>query len=84
MVMRQAAVQQSFAQALVRVFKLHVLAHHGDAHFAGGVVHAVDQIEPRLHVRRPRLQPQQSQDLRVQAFFAQLRGHRVNRVHIFH
>ena len=65
MVVRQPAVQQSFAQTLVRVFQLHVLPNHGDSRFASRMMHAVNQIDPRLHVRWPRLQLQQPQNLRV-------------------
>jgi len=47
-------------------------------------MHPVDQIEPWLHVRRPRLQPQQPQNLRIQALFAEFPGHSIDGVHVFH
>ena len=48
---RQAAVHQRLAQTFVRVFELHVLADHRDAHFALGIADAVQHFEPRLMSR---------------------------------
>ena len=49
-IVRQPAVEQRFAQTLVGVFELHVLADNADAHFALRMVHALQQVEPGLHV----------------------------------
>ena len=83
-IVRQAAVKQGFAQAFVRIFELHVLANDCDARLARRMMHSVDQVEPRFHVRSVVFQLQEAEDLRVQTFFAQLRGDGVNGVHIFH
>ena len=84
MIVRQPAVEQGFAQTLVGVFELHVLSNHCDTRVARGMMHAVHQVQPRLHVRRMVLQLQQPEDLRVQSLFAEFRGHGVNGVHVFH
>ena len=55
-IVRQPAMQQGLAQTLVGVLELHIFADNGNARFAGRVMHAVDQVEPGLHVRRARFQ----------------------------
>ena len=82
--MRQSPVEQGFAQTLVGIFELHVLSDNGDARFARGMMHAVHEVQPRLHVRRMILQLEKPEDLRVQPFFAEFGGHGVNGVHVFH
>src|SRR5258708_10413634 len=71
-VVRKAAVKQGFAQTFVGIFELHVLPDHRNPCFAGRMMHPVNQVEPRLHVRRPSLQLHKPQNLLVQAFFAEL------------
>src|SRR6185369_2224353 len=83
-VVRQAPVEQRFAKAFVGVFELHILADDGDARFPGGIMHAVDQIDPRLQILRTIFELQQPEDLRVQAFVVEFNGDRVNRIDIFH
>ncbi len=82
--MGQAAVKQSFAQTFVGVFELNIFSDHGDAHFAGGMMHAVDEIEPRLHVSGLFGEFQVANNFGVESFFAELDGYGVNRVDIFH
>src|SRR5215470_1159246 len=81
---RQAAVQQRFAQAFVGVFQLHVLADDGDAGFAGRVMDSLDQIEPGLEILRALFEMEQPQNLLVEAFAAELCRYGVNGVHVFH
>ena len=52
-IVRQPAMQQRLTQALIRIFELHVFPNYGDPYFARGMMHAVDEVDPRLHVRRP-------------------------------
>src|SRR5208282_5144789 len=49
-IVRQPAVKEGFAQALVGIFELNVLADNGDADFALGMMKASEHIEPGLHV----------------------------------
>ena len=49
-IVRQATVQQGFAQTLIGIFELHVFADNCDASLAHRMMHAVHQVEPRLHV----------------------------------
>ncbi len=51
--MREAPVDQRFAQTFVSVFQLHVFAHHRDAHFAFRLAHALEQLKPRAHIAFP-------------------------------
>src|SRR5208282_3967554 len=81
---RQAAMEQGFAEAFIGVFQLNIFAHHRYADLAGGIVHAVDEVEPGAHVGRTLFEFQVAQNLYVEAFAAQLDGHSVNRVDVFH
>src|SRR3989442_8276295 len=43
-IVRQSTVQQRFAQALVRIFELHVFADDRDSHFARRMMQPVHQV----------------------------------------
>ena len=60
-IVRQAAVQQRFAQAFVGVFQLNVFADNADAHFALGMVQAIQHVQPGPHVRGAIFQAKQAQ-----------------------
>src|SRR5215467_948119 len=49
---RQAAVQQRFLQALVRIFVFHILAHQADRNLARGILHAVKHLAPPRKMAR--------------------------------
>src|ERR1700676_3486417 len=83
-VMRQAAMEQGLAEAFVGVFKLHVLANDGDAHFADGIVEAVNQVDPALQILRMIGELKGTQNLGVQTFAGQLDRHSVNGVDVLH
>ncbi len=84
MIVGQAAVEEGFAEAFVGVFELDVFADDGDANFAGGIVHAVDEVEPGAHVGRAVFQLHVTQDLRVEAFAAEFYRDGINGVDVFH
>ena len=81
---RQAAVQQRFAQTFVGVFELHVFSHYRDAHFACRMVQAMHQVQPRLHVGRFFDQLEVLQNLGVQPFSRKLHGNGIDGVHVLH
>src|SRR5580704_4630010 len=81
---REAAVQQGFAQTFVGVFELDIFADDADVHFAFGMVQAPQHVEPRLHVGGALFEAEEADDLRVEAFFAELDGDFVNCFHVFH
>ena len=84
MIVSEAAVEQGFAEAFVGVFELDIFADDGDANFAGGIVHAVDEVKPGAHVGWAVFQFHVAQDLGVEAFAAEFDRDGVNRVDIFH
>src|SRR5580658_3038732 len=84
LIVGEAAVEKGFAEAFVGVFELDVFSYYRDADFAGGIVHAINEIEPGAHVGRPVLQLHVTQDLRIEAFAAEFDRDGVNGVHVFH
>ena len=84
MIVRQAAVEQGFAQTLVGVFELDVFADDRDAHFAGGMVHAVDEIEPGLQIAGGSSSFSRRRICASRPSLLSSDGHGVNGVHIFH
>ena len=79
---RQPAMAQRFAQTFVRVFQLHVLAHHSDADFAGRMLQRFQHRQPAAQIPRRCFQMQQSQNLFVQAFRRQGHRHFINVAHV--
>ena len=77
-------MEKRFAQTLVSVFELNVLADNADAHFALGMMEALQHVEPRLHIGRTILEAEQARDLRVEAFLAEFHRDFVDGFHIFH
>ena len=53
-----------------------------DSRFALRMVHVVEQGHPSRHISRRRLQFEQTQNLLVETFLRQRRGHRINRIHV--
>jgi len=66
-VVRQAAVAQRLAKALVGVFELHIFADDADVHFARGMRMRFEQVHPALHVAWRRVHVEQLQELIVQS-----------------
>jgi hypothetical protein len=79
-----AGVAQRLVDGLVAVGQLHVLAHHGDAHFALGVLGFVHQVVPALEAGGGGVQAQLVADQAVQALLVQHAGHLVDGVHVPH
>ena len=77
-------MEKRFAQTLVGIFELNVLADNTDAHFAFWMMEALQHVQPGLHVGGAILQMEQAGDLRVKTFLAELHGNFVDGFHIFH
>src|SRR3954468_13551840 len=74
----EAAVIQRFVEALVGVLVADVLANHVDGHLVDRVLDAIDQDDPRFHVRFRRGQVQPLEDDPVEPFLGEHRRHFVN------
>ncbi len=86
MIVRQAAVEQRFAQAFVCVFELNVFTDDRNARFACRMTHAMDEIDPRFQILRVRMlfELQEPQNLRVEAFAGEFDRHRIYCCDVFH
>ncbi len=78
----QTAVAQRFAQALVSVLELNVLAHHSNAHFALRILENFEHGQPAAQIARRRFQMQQAQNLFVQSFGGQRHGNFIDVAHV--
>ena len=83
-VVGETAVEKGFAQTLVSIFELDILADDANAYFAFGMMEALQHVEPRLHIGRTILEAEQAGDLCVEAFLAEFHRDFVNGFHIFH
>ncbi len=79
---REAAVIERLVERLVGVLVAGVLADDVNRDLVGGVLDAVDQVFPRLHVGFALRQPQQLQQYLVESLFTERQRHLVNRRHI--
>ena len=79
-----ASVAQRLVERLVAVGQINVLAHHGDADFAFGVLGLVHQIVPALEFCGRRVQAQLVANQAVQALLVQHARHFVDGVHVPH
>ena len=59
-IVRKTAVEQRFAQTLIRIFELYILSDNRDARFARRMMHALNEIDPRLQVLRTIFEMQQT------------------------
>src|SRR5208337_617410 len=81
-VVGNAAVDQGFVQALVRVLVAHVLSHDTDAYLILRMADAVHKVNPRLEVALAGLQVQAAQNLGIQPLAPKNQGHFVDVVHV--
>ena len=66
--MHESAVDQRFAQALIRILELDVFADHANRYFVNRVVHAADKRFPILHPALGLGQMEQPHDLLIETF----------------
>src|SRR6202142_3039762 len=81
-VVRQAAVEQRFLQALVGILVLGVLAHQGDRNLSCRILEAVDHGAPLLQLPRAGFQVEQAQDPLVDALLGEAERHRIHRLDV--
>ena len=76
-------MRQRLAQRFVAVLDLHIFSDHGDAHFAFGILHPLHHLLPARQIGRRRiLQPEDFQQLGIQAHLVISDGHAIDGVQI--
>ena len=71
---REAAVHESFVQALVGFLEIHILAHDGNGDGSFGMLEIVNHLAPGIEVRVVGRQAEHDGHLLVKAFLKEFQG----------